>query len=56
VFRVRADVALVILLLAIAMFVPDVIEGVRNDRRDRDLARRISQQHDARKALEKRVQ
>jgi hypothetical protein len=48
-----ADIALVLLLLAVALFIPDIIEGIRNYRRGRDLARHITQEHEARKALEK---
>jgi hypothetical protein len=47
------DIALMIFLLAIAMFLPDLIEGIRNYRRGRDLARQITREHEARKALEK---
>jgi hypothetical protein len=47
------DIALMIFLFAIAMFIPEMIEGVHKYRRGRDLARQITQEHEARKALEK---
>jgi hypothetical protein len=46
---------LLIIVLCAAMFIPEMIEGIRNYHRGRDLARRITQEHDARKALEKRA-
>ena len=45
--------AILIIVLCVAMFIPEMIEGVRNYRRGHDLARRITQEHEARKALEK---
>jgi hypothetical protein len=45
------DIALMIFLLALAMFVPDLIEGIHNYRRGRDLARQISREHAARDFL-----
>jgi membrane protein CcdC involved in cytochrome C biogenesis len=50
------DIALMIFLLAFAMFVPDLIEGIRNYRRGRRLAQRITQEHAAREALRDRWQ
>jgi hypothetical protein len=47
------DIAFTLLLLIIAMFVSEIIEGIHKYRAARDLARRITQEHEARKALEK---
>jgi hypothetical protein len=44
-----------ILFLIFLMFLPEMIEGVRKYRAGRDLAQRITAQHEARKALEKRA-
>jgi hypothetical protein len=44
-----------ILFLIFLMYVPDLIQGVRNYFRDKALARRIGEEHEARKALEKRA-
>jgi hypothetical protein len=49
------DVALLILFLMIATFIPDWVRGVRDYRAGRDLAHRITAEHQARKALEKRA-
>jgi hypothetical protein len=46
------DVAIMLVLLMIGMYVPDMIQGVRNYHRGRDLARRITQEHDARRFLD----
>jgi hypothetical protein len=45
--------ALLIIVLCIAMFITEMMEGVHKYRRGRDLARRIDQEETARKALEK---
>jgi hypothetical protein len=45
------DIALMIFLLAIAMFLPDIIEGIHNFRRGQRLARQISREHAAREFL-----
>jgi hypothetical protein len=45
--------ALLIIVLCVAMFIPEMIEGVHKYRRGRDLARQITREHEARKALEK---
>jgi hypothetical protein len=51
------DIALMIFLLAIAMYaIPSAVEGIHNFRRGRELAQRITAEHEARKALEKRAQ
>jgi hypothetical protein len=47
--------ALMIIVMCVAMFIPDIIEGIRNYHRGRELARCITQEHEARKALEKRA-
>jgi hypothetical protein len=49
------DIALMIFLLAIAMYVPDIIVGIRTYREARDLARRITEEHAAREFLEQRA-
>jgi hypothetical protein len=49
------DFALLIIVLCALMFVPEMIEGVHKYRAGRDLARRITAEHEARKALEKRA-
>jgi hypothetical protein len=50
-----ADIALMIFLVAIALYIPDLMAGYRNYRRGRDRARQITAEHAARKALEKRA-
>jgi len=51
------DIALTLVILAIGMYaIPSALEGVHNYRRGRALCRRITQEHDARKALEKPAQ
>jgi hypothetical protein len=45
-----------ILVLMILAFIPEMVEGVYKYRRGRELARQITAEHDARKALEKRAQ
>jgi hypothetical protein len=51
------DIALTIAFLVFLMYaIPSLIEGVHNFRRGRELARQLTQEHDARKALEKRAQ
>jgi hypothetical protein len=42
-----------ILFAIFLMYVPDLIQGIHNYRRGRDLARQITAEHEARKALEK---
>jgi hypothetical protein len=49
------DIALMIFLLALAMFVPDLIKGIHDFRRGRDLDHQITAEHEARKSLEKRA-
>lgn len=51
------DIPFVLLIIVpcIAMFIPDMIQRVRSYFRGRDLARRITAEHEARKALEKRA-
>jgi hypothetical protein len=50
------DIALTIAILAFLMYVPDLIQGYRNYKIGRELARQITAEHDARKAREKRAQ
>jgi hypothetical protein len=51
------DIALTIAILVFLMYaVPSLIEGVHNFRRGRELARQLTREHEARKALEKRAQ
>jgi hypothetical protein len=44
--------ALMIVFLMFLLYVPDIDRGIRNYRRGRDLARQITAEHEARKALE----
>jgi hypothetical protein len=41
-----ADIALMIFLLAIALYIPDMLKGVRTYRRGRDLARQLYRERD----------
>jgi hypothetical protein len=45
-----------ILFLIFLMYVPDLYRGYRNYKIGREMARQISAEHNARKALEKRAQ
>jgi len=47
------DIALLIIVLCLAMFTREIVSRVRAYFRDRDLARQITREHEARKALEK---
>jgi cell division protein FtsL len=46
------DFALLIIVLCVAMFLSEIIGGIRKYRRARDLARQISQEHVAREFLD----
>jgi hypothetical protein len=46
------DIALMIGFLAFLMYVPDIIQGVRNYKRCRALAEQITREHDARDFLD----
>jgi hypothetical protein len=43
--------ALLLLAMIFALYIPDVIGGIRTYREGRDLARRITEEHDARRVL-----
>jgi hypothetical protein len=47
------DIALTLAFLAFLMYVPDLWRGYRNFKIGRALARQITAEHEARKALEK---
>jgi ABC-type spermidine/putrescine transport system permease subunit I len=50
------DIALTIAILVIGMYaIPSLIEGIHNYRRGRAIARQLTREHEARKALEKRA-
>ena len=46
------DFVLLIAFLIFALFVPDIIEGIHNYRRGRELARQINREAEARKFLD----
>jgi hypothetical protein len=47
------DIALLILVLMILSFIPEMRQGYRNYKIGREMARQITAEHEARKALEK---
>jgi hypothetical protein len=47
------DIAALLVFLIFAMYVPDIVRSVRRAREVREGARRITQEHSARKALER---
>jgi hypothetical protein len=47
------DVMILLVVVLFALFVPDIIEGIRNYRRGRDLARQTRQEQEARDFLDK---
>jgi hypothetical protein len=47
--------ALQLLAMIFALYIPDFVAGIRTFKRGRDLARRITEEHEARRFLDQRA-